>query len=265
VSADLDLIREAALEAGELALARRRKGLKVEYKVGGSPVTDADLAVDAFLKQRLRAARPDYAWLSEETADAPERLAARKLFVVDPVDGTRAYVKDKPWFAVCIGLVEDGEATLGVVHAPALKETFEAARGGPALLNGAPIRPSTTEALAGCRMLGDPRLFAYPGWREPWPAMQVESRNSIAYRMCLVADGRYDAAVALNVKYDWDVAAAGVIVEAAGALATDHKGRRFVYNKPQPWQESLVCAAPALHPLILARTAPIDLPPPKPA
>jgi myo-inositol-1(or 4)-monophosphatase len=261
---DLDLIRDAALEAGELALAHRRRGLKVEYKAGGSPVTDADLAVDAFLKARLREARPEYAWLSEETADDPARLSARKLFVVDPVDGTRAYVKGKPWFAVCIAVVEDGEPTAAVVRAPALDETFEATLGGLATLNGREIGASGTAALENCRMLGDPRLFTHPGWRRPWPAMRVESKNSIAYRMCLVADGRFDAAVALNIKYDWDVAAAALIVEAAGGRATDHKGRRFSFNRPEPFQASLVCGAPALHPFILERTAPIELPPPKP-
>lgn len=261
---DLKLIREAALEAGELALTLRRRGLTVEYKANNSPVSDADLAVDAFLKDQLRAARPGYGWLSEETADDPARLAARRLFVVDPIDGTRAYVKDKPWFAVSIAVVEGGEPVAGVVRAPALDETFEAVADGPATRDGAAVAPSAATAIENCRMLGDSKLFAYPGWKTPWPPMTVESRNSIAYRMCLVADGRHDAAVALNIKWDWDVAAAGLIAERAGAVATDHKGRRFAFNRPEPWQASLVCAAPALHPLILARTAPIDLPPPKP-
>ena len=232
----------------------------MEYKAGGSPVTDGDLAVDAFLSERLRAARPDYGWLSEETADDPARLVARRLFVVDPVDGTRAYARDKPWFAVCIGVVEGERAVAGVVHAPALDETFEAERGGGARLNGAAIRASGTPALEGCRMLGDARLFGHPNWREPWPAMQVESRNSIAYRMCLVADGRHDAAVALNIKHDWDVVAASVIAEEAGAVVSDHTGRPYRFNQPDPNQASLVCAAPTLHPLILARTAELRLP-----
>jgi myo-inositol-1(or 4)-monophosphatase len=262
MSADLDLIREAALEAGELAMKHRRRGVKVRYKAGNSPVTDADLAVDALLTRRLREARPDYGWLSEETADNADRLSARRLFVVDPLDGTRAYVKDKPWFAVCIGVVEGEQAVAGVVHAPALDETWEAERGSGARLNGAPIRASGTATLDDCRMLGDARMFAHPSWKQPWPAMRVESRNSIAYRMCLVADGRHDAAVALNVKFDWDVAAASVIVEEAGAIATDHKGRAFRFNQPIAEQASLVCAAPALHPLILARTSHIDLPNP---
>ena len=240
------LIREAALEAGELALTLRRRGLTVEYKANNSPVSDADMAVDALLKRRLRAARPDYGWLSEETADTTERLAMRRLFVVDPIDGTRAYVKDKPWFAVCIAVVDGGEVTHGVVHAPALGETHEAEKGAGARLNGGMIAPSGAARLENAAMLGDPALFRHKGWKAPWPAMRVESRNSIAYRMCLVADGRFDAAIALNIKHDWDVAASSLIVEEAGAWVGDHKGRRYVFNTPQPHQASLVCCTPGL-------------------
>lgn len=262
---DAELIRDAALEAGELAEARLRRGLKVKYKTGGSPVTDADLAVDAFLTERLRAARPDYGWLSEETVDDPARLEAQRLFVVDPIDGTRAFAKNKPFWAVCIGVVSGSKVETGVVHAPALNETFEAVRGGPAVRNGEPVAASSTSVLENARILGDARMFAHPSWPTPWPSMRVESRNSIAYRMCLVADGRHDAAVALNIKHDWDVAAASLIAEAAGAIVTDHKGRNYVFNKPSPNQASLVCAAPGLHRLILERTAPIDLPSLSPA
>src|SRR6201999_1156025 len=106
--ADLELIRAAALEAGRLALEARAEGLKIWSKPGGSPVTDADIAVDTLLKLRLLGARPNYGWLSEETVDDPARLDVRRLFVVDPIDGTAAYMKNKPWFTVCVAIVEDG-------------------------------------------------------------------------------------------------------------------------------------------------------------
>lgn len=256
---DAALIEAAAREAGGLALRLRTAGLKTEWKANNSPVTDADLALDALLTERLRAARPDYGWLSEETADDAERLARRKLFVVDPIDGTRAYVKNKPWFAVCIAVVEDGWVTHGVVHAPELDETFTAVKGGGAFRNGAPITASACDAVEGCAVLAAPELFGFKGWRRPWPKMRVETRNSIAYRMCLVADGRFDAAIALNVKFDWDVAAASLIAEEAGAWVGDHLGRAYAFNRPVAEQTSLVCAAPALAPLILERTAGIDL------
>ena len=107
-------------------------------------------------------------------------------------------------------------------------------------------------------MLGDAQLFARPDWAEPWPQMRVEKRNSIALRMAFVAAGAFDAALALGPKSDWDVAAGAVIAEEAGAIVTDGSGRPFRFNKPDPRQASLVCAAPGVHPLILARTAPIE-------
>jgi myo-inositol-1(or 4)-monophosphatase len=257
---DLDLILDAAREAGELALKARAGGLKVWSKDGGSPVTDADLAVDALLKERLRAARPDYGWLSEETVDDPARLTTARQFVVDPIDGTVAFMKDKPWFAVSVAVVEDGRPIAGVVHAPALNETYSAVAGGGATLNGAAISPSDTDDLEDAAMLGDAKMFVHPVWANPWPAMRVESRNSIAYRVCLVAAGAFDAAVALSPKSEWDLAAADLIRAEAGACLTDHKGRGFSYNRPIPLVPSLVCANAALQPLILSRVGHIDLP-----
>lgn len=257
---DLDLILKAAQQAGELALSARESGLKIWSKSGGSPVTDADLAVDTLLKLELKSERPDYGWLSEETADDPARLATRRQFVVDPIDGTAAFMKNKPWFAVSIAVVEDGRPIAGVVHAPALSETYAATLDGPATLNGVPIAPSATDELLGAAMLGDAKMFAHPAWREPWPEMRIESRNSIAYRMCLVASGAFDAAVALSPKSEWDLAAADLIVRRAGATLSDHKGHGFAYNRPVPQVPSLVCANPALAPLILNRVGHIELP-----
>lgn len=258
MNADLVLIRDAALEAGRLALDTRAKGLKIWTKPGGSPVTDADLAVDTLLKLRLLNARPNYGWLSEETADDSARLAIPRLFLVDPIDGTAAYIRGKPWFTVCIAVVEAGRPIAAVVHAPALDETYEATLGGGARLNGQPIAPSSRTELEGAAMLGDPRMFADARWPQPWPAMRIESRNSIAYRMALVASGAFDAALALTPKNDWDLAAADLIANEAGAHVSDHLGRPFLYNQPAPQQPSLLCAAPGLRELILTRIGHID-------
>lgn len=249
MTADLDLLRRAALEAGRIMLARRDKGLKIRSKPGGSPVTNADLAVDAFLTEALRSARPDYGWLSEETADDPARLQARRIFVVDPIDGTAAFIKRKPWFTVALAVVEDGRAVAGVVHAPALGETYEAALGAGARLNGEPIRPSDVRTLDDLGMVGDPALFM----REPWSATRVERRNSIAYRLALVACGAFDAAVALGPKWDWDVAAGAAIAAEAGAVVTGTAGQPFRFNQADPRQPGLLCAAPGVHALLLKR------------
>ena len=189
LAADLDLIRAAAVAAGDLALAEREAGLKIWSKSGGSPVTSADMAVDRLLHDALIGARPDHGWLSEETVDTPERLSARRIFVVDPIDGTVAYMKGKPWWCIPIAVVEDGRPVAAVIHAPALNETFTAVLGGGATLNGRPITASDTADLDDASVLADARLMEGPHWPEPWPAMRFEKRNAIAYRMALVAAG----------------------------------------------------------------------------
>jgi myo-inositol-1(or 4)-monophosphatase len=261
MSADLQLIREAALAAGKLARQLQGQGLKTTWKPGNSgPVTNGDMAVDALLKERLLGARPDYGWLSEETADNPDRLGKQRLFIVDPIDGTLAYVKGKPWYTVCVAVIDGERPTAGVVFAPELDELYEAEAGGGARLNGAPITPTSRGELEACSILGDKKMFADPRWPTPWPEMQIESRNSIAYRMALVAAGKFDACFAPSGKHDWDVAAADLICTEAGALVTDHKGRGFRYNHPVPRQPALVCAGPCLHPLLIERVAHIQLP-----
>jgi myo-inositol-1(or 4)-monophosphatase len=259
-AADLALIAEAAREAGALALSYQTRDLDIEKKPDGSPVTAADLAVDALLTRRLRGARPDYGWLSEETADNPDRLKAQRLFMVDPIDGTRAYMRGKPWFVVSIAVVQGGITVAAAIFAPALNELYLAAMGQGATLNGQPIHAARTVSLEGAAMLGDEALFVHPSWKVPWPPMQITARNAIAYRMALVAAGTFDAAVAMSSKHDWDLAAGALIAMEAGAVVCDHKGRPLRFNSARAKVPSLVCCAPALRPLILARTQPIELP-----
>ena len=254
MTADLELIVGAAHEAGELARTLREKGLEIEYKEDdGTPVTNADLAADALLTARLRDARPEYGWLSEETADDPARLGQSRIFVVDPIDGTRAFLSGRPWWSVAIAVVENGLPTAAVVFAPELDETYAAAVGAGATLNSRPIGPSAAIALEDCRMVGDTLVFSHWSWPIAWPSMQVEQRSSTAYRMCLVASGAFDAAVAPVRKADWDVAAGDLIAREAGCFVGDHTGAAFRYNGARPSQASLICATPRLAPLILER------------
>ncbi len=258
---DLALIIAAAQEAGALARDIRRAGLEVTYKPeDNSPVTNADLAADALLMDRLRTARPDFGWLSEETVDDVDRLNRRSIFVVDPIDGTRAFLNDRPWWSVSIAVVEDGQAVAGVVFAPEFDDTYAAAVGQGATRNGGPINHSGVAALEDCRMAGDSMVFKHPAWREPWPPMRVEKCNSTALRMCLVGAGEFDAAVAPVRKSDWDVAAGDLIARETGCFVGDHHGNPYRYNLPRPSQASLVCTAPALAPLILARVRHIGAP-----
>jgi myo-inositol-1(or 4)-monophosphatase len=156
-------------------------------------------------------------------------------------------------------VVEDGRPIAAVIHVPSLNETFEATLGGGARLNDRPISPSDVDTLDDAAVLADARLMEGPHWPEPWPPMRYEKRNALAYRMALVASGAFDAAIALTPKFDWDVCAGALIVTEAGGRVSDHHGRPWAFNRPDPRQASLVCSAPALHPLILRRTTPIPL------
>ena len=257
--ADLQLAMDAAKQAGALAMRYFGAPMDIRDKSPGNPVSEADLAVDALLTKLLREARPDYGWLSEETADDNSRMQAQKVWVVDPIDGTRAFIKAKPHFTICIGLLDQSQPVVGVVFNPATGEMFEAFHGGGARLNGVTITPSLTDKLEDCAMLGDASMFKHPAWPIPWPHMDVVSRNSIAYRMCLIAAGHYDGAIALSAKNDWDIAAAAVIVAEAGACATTHEGEAFRYDHVIPVQKSLVVAGKALHPLLIERVSHVKL------
>jgi len=260
---DLDLLAATVREAGHIARGFFGGEYKRWSKAQGSPVTEADLAVDRFLNERLRAARPDYGWLSEESEDDAARLDKRTVFIVDPIDGTVAFLKGRPHFTICAAVVEDGRPTAGVVYNPILEEFFAARRGGGATCNGAAIHVSARESLEGCRMLADKEMLAHPAWNEapniPWPAMEIETRNSIAYRLALVANGAFDAMLALSAKRDWDLAAADVILTEAGGVATTHDGSQLVYNRPDALQTSVVGAGAGLHPRLLDRVSHIKL------
>ena len=260
VDADRDLLVAAGRDAGAIAREGFQSVSKSWEKSKGNPVTETDLAVDKFLKERLRGARSDYGWLSEETADTPERLGARRLCIVDPIDGTLSFIKRKHEFTICACVVDNGVPIAAVIYNPMTEEMFAAAQGRGATLNDAPIEVSARAELPGCRILVARDVIEHPAWPQPWPAMDVGKRASIAYRMALVANGTYDAMMALSSKYEWDTAAGALIVQEAGGLATTHTGAALPYNQPTPTHRSLVCAGPALHAAILERTAPIRLP-----
>ncbi len=244
---DLALLESCVRGAGEIARKFYGSEFKRWDKAGGSPVTEADLAVDAYLKENLLAARPGYGWLSEESLDNPARLASARVFVVDPIDGTVAFVKHRPHFTICAAVVEAGRPLDAVVYNPISEECFTARRGGGAFLNGMAIHVADRDTIAGARMLG-PRTTFESGW----PQMQITSFSSIAYRVALVADGQHDAMVSLSVKRDWDLAAADLIVQEAGGVLTDEAGAKLIYNRAAATQRASIAAGPKLHALLLA-------------
>ena len=241
--ADLNLLEEAVRTAGHIAREFYGGDYKRWSKEGGSPVTEADLAVNKSLHDALTPARPDYGWLSEENPDDPARLTRREVFVIDPIDGTIAFLKNRPHFTICAAIVVDGRPCCGVVYNPISEELYSARVGAGAHRNGVAIHVSDRAELEGCALLGDRTQCLSP----PWPAMHVQNRNSVAYRVALVADGSVDASVSLTSKRDWDLAAADIILHEAGGLLTDTSGAALVYNKPVTRQSSLVAANPRLH------------------
>jgi len=258
-----EFLVETVREAGAIALGYFGKEIESWNKTPGrddNPVSRADLEVDHFLKERLRSFTPDYGWLSEENEDNAERLNHRRVWIVDPIDGTRAFLKGLPHFTVSVALVEDRRPILGAVFNPALSEMFTAMVGQGAYLNGQRTTTSTQSGLEDCRMLAYADMIKSKKWPAAWPKMHIEQRNSAAYRMALVASGSFDATLSLSPKHDWDIAAAHLIAAEAGATVTHHDGSEPLYNGEISIQKSLVVASSQLHGLILARVRHMELP-----
>jgi len=260
LASDRDILIDAVREAGQIARDYFQTDVKQWQKSKNDPVTEADLAIDALLKDRLMQARPDYGWMSEESTDDLSRLDRSSVWIVDPIDGTRAFVKGRPHFTICAALVEDGTSVVGVVYNPVSDDLFEAVRGQGARRNGQPMKASQTPDIENCRMLGSEDLFRHPKWKRTWPEMTIKAMNSIALRMVLAASGEWDACMALNGKSDWDLAAADVITTEAGARCTDYQGRTFTYNQESTRQSSVVVANPVLHDKLIERVAHLKLP-----
>ncbi len=243
--------------AGALALSFFRSGIIGRQKADDTPVSDADLAADRLLHERLIGARPHYGWLSEESVDNPSRLDAARLWIVDPIDGTRAFLAGIPEWTISVALVENGRPVLGAVFNPATEEMFSARRGSGATLNGVPIHMTAPEEIAGSRMIATKGFFKHKIWTAPWPPTETVWTNSIAYRLALVAAGRADATLSLTGKSEWDVAGGALLVEEAGGRITDATGAALTFNQPTPRMNGLVAAAPKLHDLLVARTRPV--------
>ncbi|MGH6864763.1 MAG: 3'(2'),5'-bisphosphate nucleotidase CysQ [Methyloceanibacter sp.] len=256
---DYELLKTAVRDAGELALTYFKQQVLVNTKPDGSEVSEADLAVDAALKLDLGTPRRDYGWLSEETLDDRERLKHARVWTVDPIDGTRAFLRHIPEWTVSAALVENGEPVAGVIFNPATGEFFHAMRGHGAFLSDKPIKASDKTALDGAWLIASGGLFKKKIWKEPWPEVRTRWVNSVAYRLALVASGQADATVSLSGKCEWDLAAADVLLKEAGGVVTDHRGGTHNYNRESPRFPSLVASGKGLHPLLIERTSRIDL------
>lgn len=243
-------LADAVVAAGAVAVAMFRAGVKSWSKHNDSPVTEADLAVDAMLRERLSLIGPGYGWLSEETADEPSRLSRRRVWIVDPIDGTRAYMAGGQDWCVEAALVEDGRPIAGALFAPVTDELFIAVRGGGATRNGEPIRASQTPNVAGAVTDG-PAAWLDHIDRRHGPLQRVTRIRSLALRIARVATGELDAAFASANGHDWDLAAADLLVHEAGGRLTTLDGLPLAYNAPVPRHGALVSAGTRLYPSLV--------------
>jgi myo-inositol-1(or 4)-monophosphatase len=258
LEADLAVLKQAALAGGQLALSFFRKSPKRWNKTGGSPVTEADMAVDTLLRTTLLAQRPQYGWLSEETVDDPARLEREAIFVVDPIDGTRGFIEGDDRWCVSLAVVRGGRPQAAVLYAPARDEFYTAALDKGAWLREGKLFASTKTALGGARTAG-PR-----GWLKSAALQSSGARiqshvPSIAYRFTSVASGDFDAAFASPGSHDWDLAACDLLVHEAGGRLTDLDGRVAVYNRAHTRHGVLAAANAKLQPELLARLKEVAL------
>ncbi len=249
---DQNRLKDIVREAGRIAFSRwpgAGHTLESWDKTPGNPVSEADLAVDVFLRRELGALLPAAAWLSEETADDKLRTRSDLIWLVDPIDGTRDFVHGRAGWSVSVALISAGKPLIGMLAAPARQEEWLAVAGQGSTLNGAPLKASTRDKFAGARVptdqlpSGDSDLVA------------VEKPNSIALRIAMVADDRADLLATLRWGFEWDIAAATLIAREAGAQVSDAFGQPLAYNKHDPRDFGVLVSSPSIHEDAVARLA----------
>jgi myo-inositol-1(or 4)-monophosphatase len=246
IARDAVLLKETVREAGALALSLFRTELKNWIKGASSPVSEADIAVNALLEERLRSATPDYGWLSEESVDDDARLGKRLVWIVDPIDGTRAYLAHREDWCVSVALVEGSSPVLAAVFAPATDEFFFAGRGQAATLNDKPVRATAGTDLDFSRIAG-PQPLVQRLSPSPDDITLHPRIGSLALRLCRVAQGSLDAAFAGGQSRDWDLAAANLIVQEADGKMSALSGDAIEYNRREVVHGVLVAAGRDRH------------------
>lgn len=244
-------LASAVADAGELALSMLEKGVKHWKKEFDSPVTEADIAVDELLRTRLSAIAPTYGWQSEESDGRPGEHPRSRRWVLDPIDGTRSFIKKLPDWSIAAALVEGGRPIVGVVHAPATNEMFVAVAGGGATRNGVRIRTTVKSSISDARITG-PRS-TLEALAKVAPRFETVPRvHSLALRFARVASGEIDAALASAQSRVWDLAAADLLVHEAGGLLSTDMGAKIVYDRLDTEHPPLVTAGSSIHPLLIA-------------
>jgi myo-inositol-1(or 4)-monophosphatase len=245
---ELDRAREAALSAGEI-LERyfRDRGFEIDQKGRDNPVTTADFDADSEIKRLLRAPFPEYGWLSEETADNAERLACHRVWIVDPLDGTKEFIKGIPEFVVAIALAEDGHPVLGVTYNPIKREMFWCARGSGCYMDSQPVHVTPTPTLERATVLASRSETSRGEWKSYEGKLRVNPIGSVAYKLALVAAGRADATFTRTPKSEWDIASGAALIVEAGGRITDIEGGEMRFNKPSVKLKGFVASNALLH------------------
>jgi myo-inositol-1(or 4)-monophosphatase len=264
LSRELDLAREAALSAGEI-LERyfRERGFEIDQKGKDNPVTTADFEADNEIKRLLCPPFPQYGWLSEETADNPDRLSCQRVWIVDPLDGTKEFIKGIPEFVVAIALAEDGRPILGVTYNPIKREFFWCSRGGGCYMeNGGAfpgcslellersshrVRVTPTPTLEHATVLASRSETSRGEWKNYEGKLRVNPIGSVAYKLALVAAGRADATFTRTPKSEWDIASGAALIVEAGGRITDIDGSEMRFNKPSVKLKGFVASNNLLH------------------
>jgi myo-inositol-1(or 4)-monophosphatase len=245
---ELTLAKKAARVAGDILRAHwRRGGYHIGSKGIDNPVTAADLEADRAIKKLLHDPFPEYGWLSEETVDNDARLKCRRVWIVDPLDGTKEFINGIPEFSVAIALVEDGVPVLGVTYNPIKREMYWAARGTGCHLNARRVRVTRTRTLKGATVLASRSETARGEWQVFHGLLKVRPTGSVAYKLAMVAAGKGDATFTRSPKSEWDIASGAALIMEAGGVITDIKGREIRFNQPSVKLEGLIADNRILH------------------
>jgi myo-inositol-1(or 4)-monophosphatase len=256
---ELEVAVAAARAAGAVIRAIYDTPFEVRSKGHDNPVTEADLQANERIQSIIHAAFPTDGWLSEETRDNPQRLSQSRVWIVDPLDGTKEFVQHVPEFCVCISLVEHGEPIVAVSYDPIRDEVFAAERGGGTSVNGERVRVSAEANLSNARVLASRSEDKRGEWDAFKPHMQVALTGSVAFKLALVAAGRADATFSLTPKNEWDICAGTLLITEAGGRMTDRDGQPLPFNQRETIRSGLIASNGVLHgPLmeLIARQSP---------
>jgi myo-inositol-1(or 4)-monophosphatase len=251
-SREVTVAVDAARAAGAIVRAWYEGNYTVREKAHDSPVTEADVQANDRIQAAIRTAFPDDGWLSEETRDSDERLHRKRVWVVDPLDGTKEFIHRIPEFCVCIALIDAGVPMVGVSYNPVREELFVGERGQGVTLNGTTVRASEASDLATARLLASRSEAARGEWDEFRAVFQVELTGSVAYKLALIAAGRGDATFSLTPKNEWDVCAGAVLITEAGGCITDRYGQPLRFNQRDTRLPGLIASNGHLHAPLLA-------------